>query len=102
MTRIFVGNLPYQSTEADVRAVFERYGRVASVQLPLDHGTGRPRGIAFVAMPRLEDADEAITRLNGSSLQGRKIVVNVAEDRFSGPDRQAAPPSREASRFHLV
>lgn len=102
MTRIFVGNLPYQSTEDDVQSAFEKFGRVASVQLPCDHGTGRPRGIAFVAMPRLEDADEAIARLNGSMLQGRRLVVNVAEDRYSGRDRQPAPQSREASRFHLV
>lgn len=98
MTRIFVGNLAYDATEGDVRGLFERYGRVASVQLPLERGSGRARGIAFVAMPRLEDADEAITRLNGSTHGGRRLVVNVARERDPG-DRQ---PSREASRFHLV
>ncbi len=96
MTRIFVGNLSFEATEADVRTAFERYGFVASVQMPKDRGTGRSRGIAFVAMPRLEDADEAISRLNGSSLGGRRLAVNVARE------RAALPPSRPASRFHLI
>ena len=96
MTRIFVGNLSFETTEAEVRTTFERYGFVASVQMPKDHGTGRSRGIAFVAMPRLEDADEAITRLHGSTLGGRRLEVNLARE------RAAAPPSRPANRFHLV
>jgi RNA recognition motif-containing protein len=96
MVRIFVGNLSYQATEQDVRAAFERFGRVASVQLPTDRGTGRMRGIAFVAMPRFEDAEEAMTRLNGTSLGGRPLVVNVARE------NERLQRSAEANRFHLV
>lgn len=98
MIRIFVGNLSYTTTDSEVRTAFERFGRVASVHLPVEQGTGRSRGIAFVAMPKLDDADEAVTRLNGASLGGRKLVVNVARER-EGRD---GPVSREVSRFHLV
>lgn len=96
MMRIFVGNLSYQTTESDVRTAFERYGRVSSVQLPTDRSTGRMRGIAFVGMPRFEDAEEAIARMNGASLAGRSLVVNMA--------RESERPVRsvEGSRFHLV
>jgi RNA recognition motif-containing protein len=96
MVRIFVGNLSYESTEGDVRAAFEKYGRVSSVQVPMDRGTGRMRGIAFVSMPRFDDADEAITRMNGAQLRGRPLVVNEARE-SERPQRTIA-----ASRFHLL
>jgi len=81
MTKIFVGNVPYQMTDRELRSAFERYGRVSNVSVPTDRTTGRPRGIAFVSMPRLDDADEAIARMNGASLGGRRLVVNEAEDK---------------------
>jgi RNA recognition motif-containing protein len=96
MVRIFVGNLSYQATEADVRTAFERFGKVSSVQVPVDRSTGKQRGIAFVAMPRYDDADEAITRMNGTPLCGRPLVVNEARE-GTRPER-----TKEASRFHLV
>ena len=61
--------------------VFERYGRVATVHMMTERGSGRSRGFAFVGMGSFEDADEAITRLNGASLGGRNLVVNPAEER---------------------
>jgi RNA recognition motif-containing protein len=78
MTRIYVGNLDYDTTESDLRGAFERFGRVSDVRLITDRVSGRPRGFAFVNMSRLEDADEAMTRLNGSSLRGRRLIVNEA------------------------
>jgi RNA recognition motif-containing protein len=95
MSRIYVGNLSYQTTEAELRSLFERHGSVASVNVMTDRTTGRPRGFAFVTMRKLDDADEAIARLNGSSLQGRNLVVNEAQAR---PER--VPPV--ANRWHLV
>ena len=80
MTTIFVGNLPFEASEREVRNSFERYGRVSSVRLPIDRSTGRTRGIAFVAMPRLDDADEAIKRMNGAEIGGRRLVVNEARE----------------------
>lgn len=79
MTQIFVSNLAYSTSERELRSTFEHYGRVSSVRVVLDRQTGNPRGFAFVAMPRWEDADEAITRLNGASLAGRQIIVNEAK-----------------------
>lgn len=96
LTRIFVGNLPFQMTETDLRSAFECFGKVASVQLVADRVTGKSRGFAFVAMPRLDDADEAITQLNRKSFHGRSLVVNEARER----EQSARPP--EISRWHLV
>ena len=79
-----------------LRTAFERFGHVASVHMPIEAGSGKPRGIAFVSMPRLDDADEAIIRMNGASLCGRPVVVNVAQDKVR-PQRSAV-----ASKFHLL
>lgn len=84
MTNIFVGNISFQTTESEVRTAFERFGRVSAVRIMTDRASGRPRGFAFVDMPSLDDADEAITRLNGASIGGRRISVNEAR---SGDDR---------------
>ena len=81
MTTIFVGNLSFQTTESEVRNLFERYGRVTTVRLMTERASGSPRGFAFVNMPGMEDAEEAIARLNGNSLGGRSMTVNEARDR---------------------
>ena len=95
MTRIFVGNLSFQTTESEVRRQFERYGRVSSVNMMTDRGSGSPRGFAFVNMPGMDDAEEAIARLNGNSLGGRSITVNEARAKDeSGP---VGPPSGRRS-----
>jgi len=93
MTRIFVGNLAYSTSERELRSAFERYGNVSSVRMVSDLQTGKPRGFAFVAMPRWEDADEAITRLNGTTIAGRQLVVNEAQSRSNPIPKQPAPDS---------
>ena len=89
MTNIYVGNLPYDANEEILRRAFGRYGRVSSVRVISDQSTGRAKGFAFVSMPRLEDAEEAIVCMNGQDMDGRRIVVNEARDR---PDRPNRPP----------
>jgi len=81
---IYVGNLPWSSTEEEVRAAFENYGEVISVKLINDRETGRPRGFGFVEM---EDrgALEAIEALDGSDFGGRNIKVNEARPRPERP-----------------
>jgi RNA recognition motif-containing protein len=79
MTKIFVGNLAFTTSERELRSTFEHYGRVASVRMICDQNTGNPRGFAFVGMPSWEDAEEAIVRLNGRSVSGRNIVVSQAQ-----------------------
>jgi RNA recognition motif-containing protein len=78
--RIYVGNLPYTANEDEVRELFSQYGEVASVSLVNDRETGRPRGFGFVEMPA-DDADEAISALDGKDMGGRQLRINEARPR---------------------
>jgi RNA recognition motif-containing protein len=80
MAKIYVGNLPFTTTDAELRSLFSQHGTVESVSLPTDRETGRPRGFAFVEMNQ-EDAARAIQNLNGKDLGGRALRVNPAEDK---------------------
>jgi RNA recognition motif-containing protein len=81
-TKLYVGNLSYQTTEASLRSAFEEGGRqVTEVAVMMDRETGRPRGFAFVRMGTEADAQAAIAQWNGRELDGRALRVNEAEDR---------------------
>lgn len=80
MAKIYVGNLPFTTTDAELRSLFSQHGTVDSVSLPADRETGRPRGFAFVEMNQA-DAARAIQSLNGKDLGGRTLRVNEAEDK---------------------
>jgi len=82
--KIYIGNLPFSSTEDELRTVFERHGRVESVNVITDRDSGRPRGFAFVEMDEASAADDAIRVLDGSELGGRSIRVNEAQNRSGG------------------
>ncbi len=84
MTNIFVGNLSYQATPADLQAAFEAYGSVERVNLVTDRDTGQPRGFAFVEMTDADAAQTAITQLNGAELYGRAMNVNEARPKPTG------------------
>ncbi len=84
--RIYVGNLPYSATEADVREAFEQHGAVTAVDVLIDRDTGRARGFGFVEMDDA-DADKAIAALNGADLDGRPLRVNIARERGDRGDR---------------
>lgn len=86
MTTIYVGNLPFSATEADVRKLFEQHGTVDSVKLVNDRETGRPRGFGFVDMPAA-DAQTAIQHTNGLDMGGRPLRVNEAREREARPPR---------------
>ncbi len=79
--KLYVGNLPFSSTEEELQEAFGRYGTVDSVAVITDRETGRPRGFAFVEMSEASAADEAIRGLDGSDLGGRSIRVNEAQSR---------------------
>ncbi|MEJ7594656.1 MAG: RNA-binding protein [Planctomycetaceae bacterium] len=96
MTTIFVGNLSFQTTESEVRNAFERYGRVTTVRVMTERASGSPRGFAFVNMPGMEDAEEAIARLNGNSLGGRSMTVNEARAREEAKPFGSATGRRSA------
>ncbi len=78
---IFVGSLPFQLEEADLKELFEAYGEVSTVKLISDRETGRSKGFGFVEMPDDESAQKAITGLNGTDVKGRSIAVSQAEEK---------------------
>lgn len=87
--RLFVGNLPYDVTDAQLGELFAQVGKVDSVNIIIDRHSGRGKGFGFVEMSTEQEAQEAVTKLNGYSLGGRAIVVNEArpqKDRFGGSD----------------
>ena len=79
--KLYVGNLSYNTTEAQVRDLFAGVGEVSSVTLITDRDTGRPKGFGFVEMASDADAQEAIKRFNGYSLDNRNLTVNEARPR---------------------
>ena len=79
MKTIYVGNLPFSSTEDDLRELFAQYGSVATVKLITDRDTGKPRGFGFVEME--SGSDSAIEALDGNQYGGRSLRVNEAQPR---------------------
>ena len=79
--RLFVGNLAYSTTEADLRTYFGAVAPPSQVVLPVDRETGRPRGFAFVEMSEATAASDAIRALDGTQLGGRALKVNEAQDK---------------------
>lgn len=75
--RIFVGNIPFNANEEELRSLFEPFGEVQSTQIITDRDTGKPRGFGFVEMSS-EDGEKAIAALNGKDFLGRTINVNEA------------------------
>ncbi len=86
-TKLYVGNLPYQTTESDLQALFESSGQVATINLVRDRATGQARGFAFVEMADADSARKAISELDKYQYGGRSLTVNEAkpmEPRTSG------------------
>jgi RNA recognition motif-containing protein len=102
---LFVGNLAWTTTQADLEAAFGAYGEVSSAKIMTDRETGKSRGFAFVEMPNDSEARKAVDELNGKDLKGRAINVNEARPReerprsgggggFGGGDRGERGPRR--------
>jgi RNA recognition motif-containing protein len=92
--RLYVGNMSYGTTEADLRDLFAEAGTVAEVKVMLDRETGRPRGFAFVEMSSHVEAEAAIAQFNGREVGGRALKVNQAEERTGGGSRGGSPRAR--------
>lgn len=88
MTNIYVGNLPYQLTEDELREAFLQFGDVSSVKIISDRDTGRSKGFGFVEMDVQAEAEEAIKQLDGTPLKGRNLKVNQARPKTERPRRQ--------------
>ncbi len=87
---IYVGNLSYQMTEEDLRAEFLKFGKVSKASIVKDKFSGKSKGFGFVEMPNLSEAESAIKKLDGISINGRNLKVNEARPRDNeGPPRQA-------------
>lgn len=84
MTNIFVGNLSFQTSQADLTAAFSQFGAVERVNIVTDRDSGRSRGFAFVEMADRQEAENAIAQLNGSQLDGRTLNVNEARPKPQG------------------
>src|SRR5437773_11188878 len=77
-TKLFVGNLSFNTTENDLQDAFAAHGTVLETNLMTDRETGRPRGFGFVTMSSAEEAQKAVEALNGATLDGRNLTVNEA------------------------
>lgn len=85
--KLFVGNLSFDTTSADLEALFSEIGHCESASVITDRATGRSRGFGFVEMSSAAEAQKAISTLNGRELQGRSLNVSEARERSSGGDR---------------
>jgi RNA recognition motif-containing protein len=86
-SKLYVGNLSYDTTEDGLRAKFSEAGTVVSVDVIKDRDTGRMKGFAFVTMDNQEQAENAIRMFNGKMLDNREIKVNIARPREERPQR---------------
>jgi RNA recognition motif-containing protein len=84
-TKLFVGNLSFNTTENDLQDAFAAHGTVVEANLMMDRMSGRPRGFGFVTMSTPEEAEKAIQAMNGATLDGRALTVNIARPREERP-----------------
>ncbi|MBO5606653.1 MAG: RNA-binding protein [Treponema sp.] len=102
--RVYVGNLSYTTTEETLRNVFSQFGELVSANLIVDRDTQQSKGFGFIEFANDADADNAISAQNGKELDGRKIRVNVAEERqerrprFNNGDRDRSRGPRRTGR----
>ena len=92
--RLFVGNLAYDVTEAELRELFSGVAAPSEVRLPTDRETGKPRGFAFVEFAERPHAEEAVTRFNQQLFKGRPLAVSEARPRGEAPPPRSSPPPR--------
>ena len=100
-SKLFVGNLSFNTTENDLQDAFAAHGTVVEANLMTDRATGRPRGFGFVTMSTEEEAKNAVAAMNGKSIDGRALTVNIArprEERSGGGGGGGRRPFRGGSR----
>ena len=84
-SKLYVGNLSFDTSEAELRSHFEQFGAVTDIYVAMDKMTGRPRGFAFVTMGTADEAKSAAEKLNGTDLGGRQLTVNEARPKEERP-----------------
>lgn len=98
MTNIFVAKLDFGVSDEALKSLFENYGTVVKCHIAKDRETGKPRGFAFVEMSNAEETQEAIRGLDGHAINGRNMVVKLAEDRSGGNKPRSSGPPRDRER----
>ena len=83
--KIFVAGLPYDLDDAELEEIFEKFGTVTSAKVAIDKETGKSKGFAFLEMPNIAEAKDAIESMNDISLGKKPLVVKEAEERSAGP-----------------
>ncbi len=86
--KLYVGNLSYETQEDDLRQTFSNIGEVTEVNVIMDRMSGRSKGFGFVEMPNKDEATAAMSKLNGTELNGREMTVNEAKPRVEKDNRQ--------------
>lgn len=106
-SKLYVGNMSFKTSEADLRDAFGKFGAVTDVYIATDRETGRPRGFAFVTMGTADEAKAAIDKMNGADLDGRQLTVNEAKPKEemgrsggAGGNRNFNSPDRRAGAFN--
>lgn len=103
-SKLYVGNMSFKTSEADLRDAFGKFGAVTDVYIANDRETGRPRGFAFVTMGTADEAKAAIDKMNGFDLDGRQLTVNEAKPKEAmggaGGGRNFSSPDRRAGAFN--
>jgi cold-inducible RNA-binding protein len=95
--KLYVGNLSYETTDGDLQTLFGPHGTVQSAQIIMDRDTGRSKGFGFVEMDNGEQAQAAITALNGQQVNGRALTANEARPREDRGSRSGSTGSRDAA-----
>ena len=98
-TKLYVGNLPYETTETDLQAFFANAGEVSAINIMRDRATGQARGFAFVEMTDVEGAQRAIAELDRQELNGRSLTVNEAKPQAARPNGGFGGRQRRDSRW---
>ena len=100
-TKIYVGNLPYSVTNSSLRENFSDFGVVTSAKVMMDRDTGQSKGFAFVEMTSANESQAAISALNGMSVDGRSIIVNIAKPREEGHSSGTNREYRASGRSNI-
>lgn len=93
---IYIGNMSFETTEQQLRQAFQGFGEVASVKIIMDRDSGQPKGFAFIEMPKANEAQAAISGLNGKDMNGRTVTVNEAKPRTDSGNRPGGNTYRKS------
>ena len=99
MKNVFVGNMSFQTTESELRSIFEPFGELTRVNVVTDGDTGQARGFAFVEMPNDDEAAKAISALNGKEVSGRALNVNEARPKTERSGSRGGGGGRGYQRY---